>query len=102
MKWVSPLSNLSPWRGKAPDLLPLTGRTKEGCQTRFQSSARRTQPVQILRCGTESDVSRQDAKPQSSENVSFLRVFAPLREIIPALVAALPLWVFRDDIHGLY
>src|ERR1041385_3633474 len=46
--------------------------------------------------------SRQDAKAQSSENVSFLRVFAPLREIIPALVAALPLWVLRDDIPGLF
>src|ERR1043165_4376699 len=39
--------------------------------------------------------SRQDAKAQSSENVSFLRVFAPLREIISALVAALPLWELR-------
>src|ERR1051325_10590593 len=41
MKWVSPLSNLSPSRGKAPDLLPLTGRTKEECQTYFQESSRR-------------------------------------------------------------
>jgi hypothetical protein len=41
--------------------------------------------------------SRQDAKPQSSENVSFLRVFAPLREIIPALVAAVPRQVLRGE-----
>jgi hypothetical protein len=45
--------------------------------------------------------SRQDAKSQSSENISFLRVFAPLREIIPALVAALPLWVLPGDIPDL-
>jgi hypothetical protein len=39
--------------------------------------------------------SRQGAKAQSPENLSFLRVFAPWREIIPALVAALPLWELR-------
>src|ERR1044071_9045908 len=42
---------------------------------------------------TESDFSRQDAKPQSSEIFPFL--FAPLREIFPTLVAATPHRILR-------
>src|ERR1051325_4278976 len=46
-----------------------------------------------------SSVPARAGMTESASNfVSFLRVFAPLRELIPALVAALPRWARRGEI----